>query len=347
VQVRKKMRPTILLTIASFLIVPIVHSQDVGFSQFYEAAAWRNPAVTGFFKGDLQITGQYRSQWGSVTLPYKTGALSTHYKMHIGQGDDFVTAGINLLYDKVGVTNFTTTHIIPSINYHKALGGNRVQFLNLGFMAGVVQRTIDRTKMITNNQFDGNGYNPALADGEPFVNNQFIYGDGSAGISYYTELDENGNTALYAGFAYHHFNRPKNSFYKNPNVELNARWVLSAGFKANINESAYITFHTDWSVQGSFQQKVLGAMYSLKIGDYYDEPDYILHIGGFLRWADAFIPVVKLDYQPFSIGFSYDANVSQLKTASQGRGGAELSIGYTGFLNNRFTTKDYEIVPRW
>ena len=46
-------------------------------------------------------------------------------------------------------------------------------------------------------------------------------------------------------------------------------------------------------------------------------PQYMISGGGFLRWKDAFIPVVKLEANSLTFAVSYDANVSQLKAASQ------------------------------
>jgi hypothetical protein len=75
-------------------------------------------------------------------------------------------------------------------------------------------------------------------------------------------------------------------------------------------------------------------MYGLKIGGDHDNPDYTIHAGTFLRWNDAIIPVLKLDYNPFSVSISYDVNISKLKPSSYGRGGYEISISYIGFREN-------------
>ena len=75
-------------------------------------------------------------------------------------------------------------------------------------------------------------------------------------------------------------------------------------------------------------------MYSYKLGGYVDDPPYTLHAGGFLRWKDAFIPVLKIDMQHISVAVSYDINMSALKTVSMGRGGFELSLAYRGFVNS-------------
>ena len=85
-------------------------------------------------------------------------------------------------------------------------------------------------------------------------------------------------------------------------------------------------------MQGGFSETVAGSLCGLKIGPDPDNPDYVLHAGAFLRWNDAIIPVVKLDYHPFSVAVSYDVNISKLKPSSYGRGGAEVSISYIGFL---------------
>ena len=44
--------------------------------------------------------------------------------------------------------------------------------------------------------------------------------------------------------------------------------------------------------------------------------------------TDAVIPYVGLDCSDFNLGVTYDVNVSSLKTASQSRGGIEISLIY-------------------
>jgi type IX secretion system PorP/SprF family membrane protein len=322
-------------------------AQDPHFSQFFEAPLLRNPSLAGLFAGDVRVQGVYRSQWGSVTTPYVTGSFNGEYKQPIGRGDDFITTGIQILYDKAGTTNFTTTNFLPAINYHKAMSDDKSRYLSLGFMGGWVQRRIDRSKMTTNNQFDGNGYNPSLPDGETFTQANYNYLDGSVGMSYNSSIGVNNDNSYFVGLAYHHFNRPKNTFYKNPGIELNPKWVASAGVKLGINEVSYITFQGDYSKQGNYNEAIAGALYSYKIGPDFEYPEYTLHFGGFLRWKDAFIPVIKIDYNPFSIALSYDANISQLKTVSQSRGGFELSITYAGFLDRDNSSKNAILCPKF
>jgi type IX secretion system PorP/SprF family membrane protein len=304
-----------------------LNAQDIHFSQFFEAPLLRNPSLAGIFTGDLRVQAVYRDQWNSVTNAYKTGSLNGEYKMPVGKGNDFLTIGLQMLYDRAGTIGWTSTHILPALNYHKSLSADRNRYLSMGFMGGLVQRNFDRSKMTTNSQYDGGGI------GENLQTASYSHLDGSVGMSYNSDLNENPDNNYFVGVAYHHFNRPNNSFYRNPNIELNPKWVVSAGIKFGVSEYAYVTLQGDHSIQGAFNETVAGGMYGLKLGSDPDKPDYTLHAGAFLRWNDALIPVIKIDYTPFSVALSYDVNISKLKQSSYGRGGFELSVSYVGFFS--------------
>jgi hypothetical protein len=166
-------------------------------------------------------------------------------------------------------------------------------------------------------------------------------------MSFNSQLDDNIDNNFFAGVAYHHFTRPKNSFYRSSAIDLDPKWVGSAGLKFSVTPVSYITLQGDYSVQGKFQEAVAGALYGIKLNEEIDKPLYTLHGGAFIRWNDAFIPVVKIDYRPFSVALSYDVNISKLKSSSYGRGGFELSISYVGFLNRDNSTINSTLCPRF
>ena len=97
------------------------NSQDIHFSQFFEAPLLRNPSLAGIFTGDVRAQAVYRDQWNSFTKAYRSGSLNAEYKMPIGKADDFITTGFQILYDKSGTVGLTTTQFLPALNYHKAL----------------------------------------------------------------------------------------------------------------------------------------------------------------------------------------------------------------------------------
>lgn len=316
-------------------------AQDIHFSQFFEAPLLRNPSLAGIFSGDIRVQAVYRDQWNSVTNAYKTGSMNAEYKLPIGKANDFVTAGLQILYDRAGTVSWVSTHILPALNYHKSLSVERNSYLSLGFMGGPVMRSFDRSKMTTNSTYDG------IGDGETFVEPKYTYIDGAVGMSYNTQLNDNPDNNIFIGVAYHHFNRPGNSFYRNATATVEPKWVASGGLKLSVTPASYITLQADHSMQGKFKETVAGALYGIKLGQDIDNPAYTLHGGAFLRWNDALIPVIKIDYNPFSVSFSYDVNISKLKTSSYGRGGFELGISYLGFTNRNNSTLNAVNCPRF
>ncbi len=344
----KKGLPKPLLLLFILLITGAkAFTQDIHFSQFFETPLLRNPALAGIFSGDIRIQAVYRNQWNSVTVPYQTGSFNAEYKKPIGKGDDFITIAGQILYDKAGTVALQSTHILPAINYHKSLSTERNMYLSLGFMGGWVQRSIDRSKITTNSQFDGTGFNPGLSTGENFPRNSYSYLDGSVGMSFNSQVGDNTDNNIYFGIAYHHFNKAtKISFYGNPNYEMIPKWVGSVGIRMNMNEYSYFTFLADYSKQGTFTETMAGALYSWKLDDM-ENPKYILHAGAFLRWKDALIPVAKLEFKPLAISVSYDANLSQLKTASSGQGGFELALTYQKYLDRYNTSADAVRCPKF
>jgi type IX secretion system PorP/SprF family membrane protein len=321
--------------------------QDLHFSQFFEAPLLRNPSLAGIFTGDYRIQGVYRDQWNSFTNAYKTASFNGEYKMPVGHSDDFLTLGMQILTDKAGDAGLTTNEVFPALNYHKSLSSEKTMYLSLGFMGGYAEKRIDRSKITTNDQFAGGAYNPSLPDGETFATPDIHYWDGSVGMSFNTTFGENQQHSLFLGAAYHHLNRPRNSFYEDAGTELEPKFVFSAGMKLYMDERSTFTIQADHSRQGTSIETIGGVMYGYNLGDFVDDPKYTLNIGAFMRLKDAFIPVIKLEMLPLSMAISYDVNISTLQTASQGRGGFELSLSYIGFLDRESSAKNKMLCPRF
>lgn len=340
--VRNVIYATILL-----LISIQIKAQDIHFSQFFEAPLLRNPSLAGLFAGDVRMQSVYRTQWQSVTVPYQTVSLNGEYKFSVGQSNDFMTIGGQILYDKAGSIALSATHILPVINYHKSLSDVRNSYLSLGFMGGLVQRKLDRSKVTTNSQFDGNNYNENLADGETWNANSYTYFDGTAGLSFNSQLGDHPDDNMYIGIAYHHFNKAaKNSFYGNNNIKIVPKWVVSGGIRMSTAENSYVTLEADYSNQGPNTELIGGILYSLKLDDI-DQPKYLFHGGMIVRWKDAIIPVAKLEIRPITFSLSYDANISKLSSATNGRGGFELGISYQKYINKDNSSKDAVRCPRF
>lgn len=322
-------------------------AQDIHFSQFFEAPLLRNPALAGLFSGDLRLQTVYRTQWQSVTVPYQTTSINGEVKLAIGKSEDFLTLGGQVLYDKAGTIALTSTHILPVINYHKSLSADRNMYLSLGFMGGLVQRRFDMSKVTTNSQYDGTSYNSTLGTGETLANSSYSYFDGTAGLSFNTQMGQDAENNFFAGIAYHHFNKnARNSFYTSSTVDTKPKMVYSIGAKMSATDNAYVTVHADYTQQGTYTELIAGAMLTYRLDDV-ENPRYFIHGGAFMRLKDALIPVAKLEMRPLAISVSYDANISKLSSASKGRGGFEMGLSYQKYLTRDNTSRDAVRCPRF
>jgi len=336
----------VLCCITTILSLP-GSAQDIHFSQFFEAPLLRNPALAGLFSGDFRLQTVYRTQWQSVTVPFQTTSINGEFKMAVGKTEDFLTIGGQILYDKAGTIALTSSYLLPTVNYHKSLSAERNMYLSLGFMGGLVQRRFDMSKVTTNSQFDGNAYNSSMATGENLAKPSYSYFDGTAGISFNTQMGDDPENNLFAGIAYHHFNEnTKKSFYTNAITQMTPKWVYSAGAKMAATDNCYVTVHADFTKQGAYEELIAGAMLTYKL-DEAENPRYYIHGGAFLRWKDALIPVAKLEMKPLAISASYDANISKLSAASGTRGGFEMALSYQKYLSRDNTSRNAVRCPRF
>ena len=80
----------------------IFGQQDVHFSQFYASPLTLNPANAGIFDGDLRMTANYRSQWGTVSKAYSTMAASVDMPVLKKLKGGMFGFGINFFKDQAG-----------------------------------------------------------------------------------------------------------------------------------------------------------------------------------------------------------------------------------------------------
>jgi type IX secretion system PorP/SprF family membrane protein len=326
-----------------FYLVTVLacQAQDFTFSQFYEKPLLRNPALAGVFEGDIRVSGAFRSQWGSVTVPFKTTALSIEYKLPFGNGNDFVTTAVQMSNDAAGDIQLKRTQVMPAVNFHKSLNEETDSYLSLAFMGGLAGNNFDPTRMKMADQWMNGEYNPSNSTRERFEQTGINYWDLSTGLSYSSNFGE--DARYYIGAALFHVNKPRVAFNStNDDVRLDQRYVFNAGFNKPVGDFGKITAFADYLRQGGSSQFLAGLLYGTDLVQYYDEeePPVTIHFGMFYRKGDALIPVIRLDMKNISAGLSYDVNISKLSVASGYRGGLELTACYKGFLKTHSSTLD-------
>lgn len=315
-------------------------AQDFTFSQFYEMPLLRNPALAGIYTGSIRIQSAYRNQWASVTVPFETKALSAEVKFPIGNNKDFATIGTQINYDRAGDSKLGRTQIEPVFNFHKEL--NEYSYLSFALTGSYTQSHFDPTSLRFNDQFVSGQYNPLNPTQQVFTKTSFSYMDGGTGLAYSSATSAE-NVNYYVGIGAYHLLKPKVSFYDNNSIILQPRYVLSGGLNLTSGDFDDVYIYGDIISQGGARQFLAGMLYSHVLSD----DEYVdnfgktnLIFGATYRWADALIPILKLEMRKVSIGASYDINVSKLRTASMYRGGFEITLSFRSFLNSQDVFSD-------
>lgn len=335
----KRILQYLLLLITVIGYADLAKAQDYTFSQFYEQPLLRNPALAGLFTGDLRVSMSYRDQWGSVTVPFRTTSLNIEHKIPIGTKHDLITVASQMSVDAAGDIRLKRTQFLPSISFHKSLSEQSDTYLTAAFQAGPVSSQFDATQLKMGDQFQGGSYDPSNATMQPIKNNGYSYWDVNAGLSFSSTINEKTNFYLAVGMT--HITNP---VIKSVTGNVDGFLLPKIGFNAGINvpsgERGHVMAFTDFFVQNQYKQILSGVMYGIDIIEYDNGDPDIFYIGSFMRWGDALVPVVKMGFNHFSVGISYDINISKLKVVSNWRGGLELSLVYRDFLKIRNSTLD-------
>ena len=319
----------------------VVFGQDVGFSQFYDQPLLRNPALAGIFTGDVRVSASFRNQWQSVTVPYRTYGLSGELKMPVNAvPDDNLTLGLELMRDVAGTSEFSTLQLLPAVNYSLPLSREKISFLSLGVMGGLMQQRFDPTKLVFNDQFvaGSNGQFSVLpVTGQVFNNTSINYPDLSVGVSYNGSIND--NVVYYLGAAMFHLTRPKIGFFEGNVITLNRKAAFNFGLVDSTSETDRVIVYGDYFKQYDYKMQPVGLS-TLQVGllfnrDLWEGDHKAITFGVLYRWNDAVIPVVQLEVSKLMISASYDVNISKLVVASQYRGGLELTLTYKDVLSGR------------
>nr|MBA3704762.1 PorP/SprF family type IX secretion system membrane protein [Bacteroidota bacterium] len=292
----------------------------------------------------------YRNQWKSVTVPYETYGASFEFKARLmqwakvdpGHRTGFFTKskknlafGINFFRDKAGDAAMGTTQVNISVAQQVALDERNT--LAVGIQGGIVQRSINYSKIRWDSQYNGTSYNASLPTGETNIPSNFIYGDYTAGIQWNYGKGEmyiaaNNEVKANLGFAVHHISQPKQSFVGDKE-KLFAKFVGHGGCVFGIsNSNVLIAPSFMYLRQGPQQEINVGTMIKYKLHENTKYTGFkqasVVSIGGFYRNKDAVAIMGQFELNKWALGVSYDLNFSGLKQVSTGRGGIEITLRF-------------------
>lgn len=303
-----------------------VQAQDVHFTQFNASPLIINPAFTGNFSGKLRASAIYRDQWRSVTVPFKTIAVSVDAPIvHDLTVDDYLAAGIQLYNDRAGDANLSNLSALASVAYHKFLGAGVNKALSVGFQGGYTQKSFDLSKLYFQDNYIDGSFQQVM---NPGIDNKTDYFVFNAGLSWAHQATDNFSYAI--GLGANNLNTPMESFSRRSekaDVGLGMRYNAQVGAIAYVSEKLSLRPALLYQSQVSATEIIAGNEFHLIVGD----PEFrtfttAVFAGAWYRFNDAAMVTAGVEFKGFRLGLAYDYTVSTLKNNARNTGGFELAL---------------------
>ncbi len=329
-----------LLAIILFVASIKAQAQDPVFSQFYNSAAYLNPALIGE-EENMLVNLAHRSQWGSLEFPYTTTQVSLivpyFSDRHIKPEGHAGGVGVSFYGDEAGQgSNLKTYGGNASFAYNLHLSNKSVNRITFGMQLGFIHKNIDRNKLQWGEQ-----YNPFIgfdntvtpAEINDIQNRTFL--DISAGTfwRYFANSELKKVRSIYAGFSTGHLNHPDESVLEGNKNRLPLLYKLHGGMVFALSEKASISANFLSQLQDQVNQTNLGSFlsYNLPFNTGGQMSNLVTRIGAWYRVQDSFIASIEFLSNNLQFGFSYDWNTTSLRYNNRGTGSFEISMGYRFF----------------
>jgi len=318
--------------------------QDLHLSMPEYLSMASNPALVGA-NSSLQVSVNYRNQWGSVASPYTTAAASIDGRINENRKRGYLVAGGYFVTDKAGDLRITTNTANLNFGYYIRLGKYRKLGVALQGVFG--QRGVSKEGATYPSQYDGTAYNSALP-GENFNNPMFSYMTVGAGLNYSFErkdgyMRQRNKVKYNLGAAVFNVNVPYYSYFLTGNDRLTIRYnVFFDSYFEIKNTEGTIMPGIYAQMQMQSLDVLAGAKYRYVLSYGSQKTEYFKPIaiygGLYYRYNDAVVARFQFEYRELMTGLSYDFNISKFKAATRMMGGVEVFLRYNivgGFQNRK------------
>ena len=324
-----------------YLLLPLLllaltaSAQDPQFSQWYAAAQYLNPALTGNTHQD-RIALNYRLQWPGVQPGYETYMAAYDHRFSTAP----VGMGAMVLRDKAGSSGLTSTTIGMSYSYEARINYKRA--IRGGVRLGYTMRGVNPDGYLFADQIIRDNAPQTI---EPNLVPRTNYLDLAGGLMYYSE-------SFWAGVSVNHLNKPNMSLMVDGQAPLERRMSVHAGYRFPIDgqrtvakSETRMTIATHYKMQGKWDQLDLGAY-----ADHHQFTAGLWYRG--LPIVKAYKPgygnneavILMIGYQTenqLRFVYSYDITISKLTMRSAGA--HEISLIYE--WPKQVKKRKHKIVP--
>lgn len=339
IQIMKQIGLKHIAVLIAVLAMVSGRSQDTHFSQYNYAPLQLNPALAGLNNCDYRVAAIARTQWSTVDgigNGYNTVGASADFAVgKVTKVNSFAGIGISLSSDISGATSYNTNRADITAAYHFMLDRRGNSSFSAGLQFAFNHRGFSANKSTYDDQYNPvtGTYDPTRP-GEVFARTNMIYLDAGVGLLYSQYFKQRRHN-FYIGLAVNHVNQPNISwsstglFNNTGNDRLYAKVTFHGGATIQLAEKLWLMPSYMFLFQGPSQQYNFGSLVRIKLGNSIST-SFFYAGAQFRAPLDAVILQARMDYKGFSVGFSYDINVSKLIPASQTVGAPELAIMYTG-----------------
>jgi type IX secretion system PorP/SprF family membrane protein len=293
-------------------------AQDLHFSQFYNSPLILNPALTGNSGCLVRLGGNYRSQWSSITTPYKTFSFFADVKLDPPfLGRKWIGLGGYFYKDIAGDGNLSTTDAAFTVSFNMPLSKKSTVIMSIGATIAYMAKKVNLQSFYFDNQWTGLAFDPSIPSNESFLTSKYSHADFSVGMLLSGENRK--GFSYHIGGVFNHASMPKEYFISFNNL-LPWQIVAHAGINVNLSRKFVMSPKAYFSLQAGAKEILFGTNFTKKFS-----ANKIL-FGIWYRWSGDVIGTLGFDIAKFQFMFSYDANISKLTSATKSFGGFEVTL---------------------
>ena len=309
------------------LAITNVAGQDLHFTQYRTAPLSLNPAMAGFLDGNLRMSGNYRNQWFSVssfsTYAFAMDANIARTKMKY----NMLGVGLSFFQDIEEKNGYTNTNISLTTAYNIKLTQHPLQYLGFGVQPSLIRKQINLMDAVYGTLFE-TGVNTDPLGFDEYGGFKF---DLNLGLSYYIFFSS--KHILTTGFSLSHVTQPELGRLATDELYRKYAVYFFLEMEAGRTGLSWLTPSFYFAKQGPSIEFLPGL--SARFRFFNATNDIYLGFGAATRLvghntsnlsSSDFIASTQLIIENFTVGFSYDVAISDLKEATGRNGGPEVSL---------------------
>ncbi|MEZ5083105.1 MAG: PorP/SprF family type IX secretion system membrane protein [Bacteroidales bacterium] len=313
----------LLLMVISLLSI---QGQDVHYSQMYATPLYVNPAFTGNHDCDYRAGVNYRQQAASFTVPFTTYTAwgDTRIMPNFLRQRGWFGLGAHMYYDNAGDGDLTKVQGMFLAAYSQGFNADNSLYGSLGVGIGYTNRSLNKNNLIFGDMWNSKeldwDFNFQSDDLSFIKNSSIFYWDFNLGLSLHQLVNE--KWMYEVGASVSHINTPVETFFgeSDKNNKLGRKYIGSFTVQYLLSDVVMIRPEAYYITQEGASELVIGANLV------YSAIELNLYGGLWTRSGHDIIPVMGVEYNKFTLLFSYDINVSKQRLASQYQGGFEFSL---------------------